>query len=231
MLISIIIPCYNGEKYLRECIVSAINQDLKEDEFEVIVVNDGSTDGTVDICMEFDDKIRYFYKENGGTASALNVGIHFANGEYIKWLSADDVLLPDACRKMFDWIFENDSKENWHDTIYYTNYHIIDERGIFIKDFKEPDHPVEMLWKFFFGNGSTSLIHREIFQKIGNFDTGIAHSEDYEFWLRATMLHDIKMKLIPLFTLNYRRHPDQLTNKVGGKLDKVIKEGIRERMG
>lgn len=230
MLVSIIIPVFNGEKYIKEAIVSALNQDLPPQEFEVIVVDDGSTDKTADICMEFADRIRYFYKENGGTASALNVGIFSAFGSYIKWLSADDVLLPDACRKMLKWIADNDS-ENMVNTIYYTNYHVIDQNGLFLRDFVEPGHDEQELWKKFFGNGSTSLIHREIFQKIGDFDAGLPHSEDYEFWLRATMLHGVKMQLIPLFTLNYRNHPDQLTNKVGGSLDKVIKEAVKVRMG
>jgi len=230
MLVSIIIPVFNGEKYLREAIASAVNQDLPQDEFEVLVINDGSTDGTVDICMEFAENVKYYYKKNGGTASALNVGVHFANGDYVKWLSADDVLLPDACRKMLYWIKNNDP-DGCLNTIYYTNYHVIDQKGVFLHDFKEPGHPESMLWNFFFGNGSTSLIHSEIFKKIGDFDTGLAHSEDYEFWLRATMLHGIKMKLIPMFTLNYRNHPDMMTRKIGGTLDKVIKEAIKVRMG
>ena len=228
MLVSIIIPTFNQGNYLREAILSAINQDM---EVEVIVVNDGSTDDTINVCEEFFDKIKYYYKENGGTASALNVGIHYANGDWIKWLSSDDILLPDACRKMLEWTTKNQTAVQQLSSIYYTHYHIIDERGVFIQDFKEPGHPNDMLWKFFFGNGSTSLIHSEIFQKIGNFDSGFRHSEDYEFWLRATMLHDIKMTLIPLFTLNYRRHPEQLTNKVGGSLDSIIKKGIKARMG
>ena len=215
---------YNGEKYLRECIESA----LRQPNCEVLVINDGSTDETADICMEYED-IKYYYKENGGTASALNVGIHFANGEYIKWLSADDVLLDNAIPQMLGWIGLNETDPQ--NSIYYTSYHIINAEGIFMQDFKEAGHPNEMLWKFFFGNGSTSLIHKEIFNKIGDFDSGLAHSEDYEMWLRATMLHGMKMQLIPTFTLNYRVHPDQLTNRVGGKLDRVIKKEIKERMG
>ena len=229
MLVSIIIPVYNGEKYLRETIASAVNQ-RPFDNIEVIVVNDGSTDNTEQICMEFDRSINYIDKENGGTASALNAGIALSTGCFIKWVSADDVLLDNAIIHMLTWI-ERKDLENARDTIYYTNYHIIDQKGQFLRDFKEPGHPTSKLWDFFFGNGSTSLIHRDIFEKIGNFDTGIAHSEDYEFWLRATMLHDIKLTLIPIFTLNYRNHPDMLTNKVGGSLDKVIKEAIKVRMG
>ncbi len=224
VLVSIIIPVFNGESYIREAIESA----LAQPHCEVIVVNDGSTDQTATICMEYDD-IKYYYKENGGTASALNVGIHFANGEYIKWLSADDVLLGNAIASMIGYIGLHDTDPE--NTIYYTNYHIINSRGDFKSDFKEPGHDSDKLWQFFFGNGSTTLIHKEIFQKIGDFDSGLPHSEDYEFWLRATMLHGIKMQLIPIFTINYRNHPDQLTHKVGGKLDKVIKQAIRKRMG
>ena len=225
VLVSIVIPVYNGEKYLRECIESAI----KQANCEVIVVNDGSTDDTNKICMEYDESIKYVYKENGGTASALNAGIHFAKGEYVHWLSADDVMLDNAIATILHWIGNSDT--NPKDCIYYTNYHIIDKDGEFIDDFTEPGHPSSMLWKFFFGNGSTTLIHKEIFTKIGLFDAQLPHSEDYEFWLRATMLHGITLKLIPMFTINYRRHADQLTNRVGGSLDKVIKHAIKERMG
>lgn len=223
------IPVFNGEKYLRETIASAVNQ-RPFDKIEVIVVNDGSTDKTEQICMEFARSINYIYKENGGTASALNAGIGLSTGCFIKWVSADDVLLDNAITQMLTWIEKNDI-QNARNTIYYTNYHVIDHKGEFLRDFKEPGHPTSMLWKFFFGNGSTSLIHREIFDKIGNFDTGWKHSEDYEFWLRATMLHDVKMKLIPIFTLNYRDHAEQLTKHFDHNVDTMIKKGIKERMG
>ena len=80
-LVSIIIPVYNGSNYVKEAIDSALAQTYKN--IEVIVVNDGSTDNTEKIVKSYGDKIRYFYKENGGVASALNLAIENSKGEYI----------------------------------------------------------------------------------------------------------------------------------------------------
>lgn len=222
MLVSIIIPVYNCEKYIEQAILSAVHQSYKDT--EVIVINDGSTDKTVHIVLELMKKypIHLFSKKNGGTASALNAGIQVASGKWIKWLSADDVLYPGSIELMMD-------HAKYKDTIYYSNYDIIDAKGKLIGTWKEnPDKPTSYLWKKFFGNGSTTLIHKHVFDKCGLF-ADMPHSEDYEFWLRATQIYGIKMELIPETTIAYRRHPGQLTNKVGGSLDEVIKERIRER--
>ena len=79
-LVSIVIPVYNGANYVSEAIESALKQTYKN--IEIIVVNDGSTDNTEKIVKKYGDKIRYFYKENGGVASALNLGIKNMKGEY-----------------------------------------------------------------------------------------------------------------------------------------------------
>lgn len=216
--ISIIIPVYNGEKYIQKAINSAKAQNY--DSFEIIIVNDGSTDKTHDILCGIEGII-YLIKPNGGTASALNCGIRNAKGQWIKWLSADDELYPNALKDMM-------SLASDKNTIYYTNYHIINEISNIIGEFIEPGHESKELWSFFFGNGSSSLIHRDVFSKCGVFDETLGHSEDYEFWLRATHVYGIQMKLIPTFTLKYRRHPDQLTNKVGGSLDSLIKNKVKK---
>ncbi len=93
-LVSIIIPLYNGENYVREAIDSALAQTYSN--IEIIVVNDGSKDegASRNAALEYGDKIRYFEKENGGCASALNYGISQAKGEFISWLSHDDLYLP-----------------------------------------------------------------------------------------------------------------------------------------
>jgi len=193
----------------------------------VIAYNDGSTDDTPYILRSYEDKIFWTGKgENRGTAYALNECIKFAKGDYIKWLSADDVLLPDAIERMIQYIQTDEFRLH---TIYYTHYHIIDKDGKHKMNWVEPENPPD-LWKKFFGNGSTTLIHKSVFKTCGLFDESLRHSEDYEFWLRATQLYGVHLTLIPMFTINYRNHPDQLTHKVGGSLDKQIKDSISKRL-
>ena len=93
-LVSIVIPLYNGANYIEEALKCAIAQDYPNK--EIIVVNDGSTDDGAgkEICLKYADSITYIEKENGGCSSALNCGIKAAKGEYISWLSHDDLYLP-----------------------------------------------------------------------------------------------------------------------------------------
>lgn len=98
--VSIVIPVFNGEKYLREAIDSALSQTYKN--IEIVVINDGSKDKTEDVALSYGDKIRYFKKENGGQSSALNFGIKQMTGEYFSWLSHDDVYFPDKIEKQID---------------------------------------------------------------------------------------------------------------------------------
>ncbi len=230
MLVSIVIPVYNGEKYIKEAIDSALNQTYKET--EILIVNDGSTDGTQEIIRIYEGGIIGFHfiehEKNYGIAAALNTGIENTKGQFIKWLSADDVLETNAVETMMKYALQD--RYNWHKSIYYSHYHIIDENGNFKGEFKEPTRVESDLWSFFYGNGSSSLIHRDVFKLCGLFNEDFSHSEDYEFWLRATQLYGVKLKLVPEFTLRYRNHPGQLTNKVGGKNDAKIKATIRQRM-
>ena len=217
--VSIIIPVYNGEKYIYSAIQSALKQKYKS--FEVIVVNDGSTDSTHDICKQIDG-ITYIMKYNGGTGSALNAGIRHSKGEWIKWLSADDILDVMALEKMMTY------PKLDKDVIYYTHYDYIDEDGHITGEFHEPDRNDKSIEELkqdmmgnFFGNGSTSLIHKDIFKKIGMFDE-MKHSEDYEYWLRA-LSNDVRLELMDCYTLQYRIHDEQLTKKYGGSLNDEIR--------
>lgn len=87
-MVSVIIPIYNRSHYIKECLDTVLNQTYKD--YEIIVIDDGSTDQLYNILKPYMDKIRYVYKENGGAASARNLGIKHAKGEYIAWLDSDD---------------------------------------------------------------------------------------------------------------------------------------------
>lgn len=224
--VTIVIPVYNGEKFIKECVESALSQ--KED-VEVIVIDDGSTDGTLKILTEITG-ITVLVKPNGGTSSALNTGIRQARGKWIHWLSADDVLYPTAIGDMMKVIETTPNNKNY---IYYTNYDIIDADSNMIGEFLEPlnrnlkskEERFDELMKNYYGNGSTTIIHKSVFEKV-KYDESLAHSEDYEFMLHA-FKEGFDMKLIPIKTLKYRYHDGQMTKKVGGSLNDVIRSRYR----
>lgn len=108
-LISVIIPVYNVEKYLEQCLDSVINQNLQD--IEIICVDDGSTDNSPSILEKFsskDNRIKIFSKENGGQASARNLGIKKAKGKYIAFVDSDDFIKEDMFVKLYD-VAENNN--------------------------------------------------------------------------------------------------------------------------
>ena len=110
--VSIVIPAYNASNYLEEAIDSALAQTYSN--IEIIVVNDGSLDdgATERVALAYGDKIRYFYKENGGSSSALNFGIANMTGEWFSWLSHDDLYLPEKIEKQIAYISSLNLSEN-----------------------------------------------------------------------------------------------------------------------
>lgn len=203
--VSIIIPVYNGEAFLRQSIESALNQTYSN--IEVIVVNDGSTDDTEQIALSYKDKIKYFYKENGGVASALNLGIEEMEGEYFSWLSHDDLYKKDKIKNQIDFINDNTLDEN---VILFGGYTYITKHGRIIQSINLnklfPDERInDSLFCVFFGeaNGCTMLIHRNLFNKYGMFNESLKTTQDYDLWyrmiknveIRYTFTNDVLMRL------------------------------------
>ena len=200
-LVSIMIPVYNGENYLRQAIDSALSQTYKN--IEIIVVNDGSTDNTEDIALSYGDKIRYFYKENGGCASALNYGIRVMRGEYFSWLSHDDLYFPEKIEKQLS-ILEKEKLDE--DTIISCEAEIIDKNGKKIYYRNAKDNLFYNSERFFsrllFGkslNGCGLLIPKKILDKVGPFNESLIAMPDWEYWLR-----------ISLSGFNLRRHGEDI---------------------
>jgi len=213
-IVSIIIPVYNTEKYLEECLESALNQAYNE--IEIIAVDDGSTDNSLNILKKYSDKIKIISKENGGTASALNAGIKNMKGEWFKWLSADDILYPNAVLELINAAKLLSNKKY----ILYTNYDIIDSQGEIIDQMIEPNYNKldsfnvnVILLDHFIGNGTTSLIHKSIIDEFGMFNETIGYKEDYELWLRYNLLYNCHIHLVPKNLAKYRVHKKQLSSE------------------
>lgn len=122
--ISIIVPIYNVEKYIRRCIESILNQTYTN--FELILIDDGSTDSSGVICDEYankDNRIKVIHKENGGLSSARNAGLDIATGEYISFVDGDDYIAEDMIEKLYNSITGNNAD------IAVCNYKCVDENG------------------------------------------------------------------------------------------------------
>ncbi len=209
--VSIIIPVYNGSKYIREAIDSALHQTYRN--FEVIVINDGSNDNgkTDEIVKSYKNKIRYFYKENGGVASALNLGIKVMDGEYFSWLSHDDVYLLNKLELQINYL---QNKENRKKIILYGNCQLIDCDSNFIRDHiikpVSDDKIIFSLIKYSYIHGGTLLIPRSAFNEAGLFNEKLLTTQDYDLWFRFLKV-GYKFEHIPEMLIRYRIHPDQGT--------------------
>ena len=133
MLISVIIPVYNGEKYLPECLESV--RACPSEDIECIIINDGSTDGTEKICARFteqDSRFKLISKENSGVSDTRNRGIREASGDYIFFLDADDYIIAEAWREILA-----HAAENKYDMVAYGYYNLFDDGSTSLEQFPE----------------------------------------------------------------------------------------------
>ena len=206
-LVSIVIPVYNGANYLREAIDSALAQTYAN--VEVIVVDDGSTDGgkTRDIALSFGNRIRFLEKANGGVATALNLGIREMRGAFFSWLSHDDVYYPEKIARQ---VATLDGSED-DKTILYCNYDIIDQasrivgRGV-IDNFVLNNPILAIVGTYV--NGCSMLIPRTAFDTAGVFNESLKNSQDNELWLRMAM-KGYGLRYVPDILIKSRKHAEQ----------------------
>lgn len=186
--VSIVIPVYNGEKYVHEAIDSALAQTYSN--LEIIVVNDGSTDTTEEVALSYGNKIRYFSKSNGGTSTALNVGVKNMKGEYFSWLSHDDTYYPKKIEAQIAELSKLENKNTImisdldginanYEKIYVTDYvSFINEHP---SRLQSPIYPIVYMRL----HGCGLLIPRICFDEVGLFDESALVAQDFEFFYRA----------------------------------------------
>lgn len=211
--VTIIIPVYNGKKYMKEAIDSAISQTYEN--IEILVINDGSKDdGASDrIARSYGDKIRYIEKENGGVSTVLNLALKEMTGDYFSWLSHDDVYYQNKIEEEIN--FLNNNNLIGKRCILYSDYDLIDEKSRLISEAIK-DH--EMLEKkpeyaLLRGtvNGITLLIPKKAFDECGNFDEKLRCAQDYELWYRM-MKSGYEFIHISKILAKTRYHQEQVSN-------------------
>jgi glycosyltransferase involved in cell wall biosynthesis len=205
-LISVILPVYNGEKYLKESIESILNQTYTN--FEFIIINDGSKDSSLEIIREYekeDERIVVVSRENKGLIATLNEGIEKAKGKYIARMDQDDISLPERFERQIKVIKNNNIM------VCGTYTKIIDEDGKYIKDGIVPTQHDEIVKKLL--ECTNPLFHPTVmFKKFDNiFYNELAHNcEDYELWLKYTEIG--KIENLPEYLLKYRIELNSITN-------------------
>lgn len=197
MKISIIIPSYNYEKYIGETLQSLIAQTYQK--WECFVVDDGSKDNTRQVVNEFaerDERIKYVYQENAGQASARNNGLSFATGKYIQFLDADDLLESLKLERQISFLEAHPEIDIvYGETRYFRNEFPTERRYSFWEDDlpwmpKISGRGAEIIEKLIETNiftVSSPLVRKTVIESVGEFDTKLNPTEDWEYWMRCAV--------------------------------------------
>jgi glycosyltransferase involved in cell wall biosynthesis len=214
-LISVIIPSYNSGRFLGRAIESVVNQTYKN--LEIIIVDDGSVDETEKIAKAWqgkDKRIKYIkHQKNMGLAASRNTGIKNSQGEYIAFLDADDIWLPQKIETQLKKLKELNAD------LVFSNWYIWDpENNIKIKAFdSNPIKGKKDLLKFLirknFGNSSTALLKKSSLNIVGLFDETLNSSEDYDLWIRFCQ-KGMKIAFVEKPLIYYRTHSEQMSANI-----------------
>lgn len=219
-LVSVIIPAYNHEEYIEECLLSVIKQTYKN--IEIIIINDGSTDETEKEIMKIidtiDRKIYYTSQENQGVCKTLNRGLKIASGKYIAILASDDMWVTHRIERQVShmekykhvgFVF-SDSKFIFNRKV--SNIKFSDYKSKLNTLFTEMNFYRSIYYDLLTGNficAATVLIRKEALDQVGQFDINIDF-EDYDMWLRLSKKYDAGY--IPEVLALYRMHGNNLSN-------------------
>lgn len=202
-LVSIIIPAYNGGRYLKASVQSVFDQDYQN--IELMVFDDGSTDNTIDILKSYGNNFYWESHKNVGQSATLNKGWEMAKGEILSYLSVDDLLEPNAVSVSVEYLLEHPGI-----MMTYGDYDLIDEKGRLIKNIKAPEFDYKaLLSKVIVQPGPGVFFRQEGFRKTGGWDGSLRQMPDYDYWLRLGLLGDFKR--LPLTIASFRVHDGSLT--------------------
>ena len=207
---SICIPSFNRANFLKETIQSALNRSSEKS--EIIIIDDGSTDNTEDICKSFSsEKLRYICKDHTGAPETRNRAIQEAEGTYILWLDSDDLLKPNTINDYIQAI------TNFPDVdVFYGDLEIIDAQGNFKRALQYPDYYNQnevLLSRLLIANAIPkpgTLVKRSVYQNYRDYNLDYKRAHDYEFWCRVAT--KIKFKHVGTFVCKWRWHDTNMSS-------------------
>ena len=210
-LVSVIIPVYNGERYLGGAIENVLAQDYRP--IEIIVVNDGSTDNTEAVARHYERDIIYVRQENRGPAAARNKGLQTASGDIIGFLDVDDLWIGNKLSVQLARLAEDSSVEI-----------VLGLTQLMKLESYEESRPKFEKWHdpfcaFLFG---AAVFRKSVFEKVGFFDETLHHGEDTDWFMRIRE-KGISMTIIQETSLFYRRHESNMTLDSAAKNRDCIK--------
>ena len=203
--VSICIPTYNRKDYLKKTLESVFAQTYRD--YEVVIVDDGSTDGTDQMIEESNYPIRYFWQKNQGEPSARNKLLELAESKYITFIDSDDLLLPCALEELMNLVEYNGS-----DVVAYSSYIGIDEKGTEVKrkPHKLPSgHIAADLFEYIYVHSCGTICRKNLLEEAGGFDVSLPVCSPYALWLKLSLKYDF----IPAArsTFKRRRHSGNLS--------------------
>lgn len=226
--VTIIMPVYNGEKYLQEAIDSILQQTFKD--FVFLIINDGSTDGTDKILQSYNDKrIKIMNNEkNIGLTKSLNKGLKLARGEYIARQDADDISFPERLEKEVLFLDQNKNI-----ALVGTYYYIINEKGRMLNTIKlltkSEEIKIGLLKGNQFGHGSV-MFRAECIKEVGYYREELGPAEDYDLWLRISDRYNMENIPEPLYKWRINIESVSIKKKVLiGKYTLLAVELAKER--
>lgn len=228
MKISVIIPTYNRKHTLQRAIDSVLVQTFKP--FEIIIVDDGSEDGTREWLLQNYPSVQYIHQPNNGVSSARNKGIQISQGSWIALLDSDDEWMPEKLEYQSRFLEVNRDSSFCH-----TN-EIWIRNGVRVNQMKKHKKYGGDIFKHCLDicriSPSSSIINKDVFEEVGAFDESLTVCEDYDLWLRVTAKFNILFLDEPLIK-KYGGHLDQLSRVPEGieqyrirSLEKILSMGL-----
>ena len=218
-LISVVLPVYNSAATIRDTVESVLQQTFGD--FELLVIDDGSTDDTLRIVGDAsDDRFRVFSFENSGPAAARNKGITRASGEFVAFIDSDDLWVPEKLELQAAALIENPSAGLVYSWVDYINE---SDRVLNFgsRTRVEGDAYKQLLTGNFLDCGSNPLVRREVFDRVGMFDETVIGAEDWDMWLRIA--HEYPFAHVPAVHVFYRIRTETVSSSIRRQEAECIK--------